>query len=43
VLGIVAGARGYVTYYETLYSLVLITWEVMGAKHDKVKKNRTKD
>jgi len=43
VLGIVTGARGYVKYYEALCSLVLITWEVMGAKHDKVKENRTKD
>jgi hypothetical protein len=38
VLGIFTGARGYVSYYETLCPLVLITWEVMGAKHNKVKK-----
>jgi len=42
VLGIVTGATGYVAYYETLCPLVPVTWEVMVAKHGKVKKNRTK-
>jgi hypothetical protein len=38
--GHVTGSRGSVTCYQTC-PLVLVTWEVMGAKHDTVGKQKS--
>jgi hypothetical protein len=42
MFGHVMSDKVYVTCYPTCYMPLLVSWEVMGAIHDKVKKNRAK-